>query len=452
MTAKVSESKQHRQGRSARRRDRYSARATLWHNSTLKRVKACGLHPSGQRDDSGAYVKPDDPMAVLMVTRSADGNASGWGGVQSCGSTWACPVCSERIQTGRQAEVTAALEAATARGWVLGFHTFTVRHQRAQSLADVWGAVSGAWRATVSGSKREWEADTAEYGIEGYLRLVEVTHGANGWHVHIHVITFLNPLWSDRARLRVYADEAGHGTDPGHRGHLRLLLADVEALGARMFGRWKAHLRRTEWVHPTSGKVSHPFVPVERHGHDHRMVTSGDRLAAYFSKGMYAAKSTASAGFDLTGSHAKQASRGNVTPFGILARIVAAESGEVDLGDPLTAKAHQRDRALWADWERVSKGKRQLLWSNGLRSRLVVEPEQTDEELANDTAGGTPLVAVRFGSYRRLARGGALPQLLDAAELPEWEAIDRIEALLRAYRVPPEAFRWVIERRESPAA
>ena len=43
------------------------------------------------------------------------------------------------------------------------------------------------------------------------------------------------------------------------------------------------------------------------------------------------------------------------------------------------------DLELWRDWERVSKGRRQVTWSLGdhdLRTLAGLDPEQSDEEIA----------------------------------------------------------------------
>src|SRR5690554_1611622 len=76
--------------RVAARRDRFAAREVLWMESDLRRVAYCGRFASG---DS------------VVVKRAADGSGAGLGGVQSCGSVWACPVCSEKINAERQAEL-----------------------------------------------------------------------------------------------------------------------------------------------------------------------------------------------------------------------------------------------------------------------------------------------------------------------------------------------------------
>jgi len=155
--------------------------------------------------------------------------------------------------------------------------------------------------------------------------------------------------------------------------------------------------------------VGKGYAPAKRHGVDVRLVTDdGHDLAAYFAKNVYAVKSSASAAADVTSSHTKTARQGNVTPFGILARLVA--NGEA------------RDLALWHEWEAASKGKRQLLWSNGLRADLGI---------------GVEVARMPPRDYRRLAFAGLLPAVLDAAEAQDGG--HRLYSLLSGHGIPWEA-------------
>jgi hypothetical protein len=299
---------------------------------------------------------------------------AGVGGVQSCGSVWACPVCSERIQAGRQAEVAAALAVARLRGWEVLFLTLTMRHNRDHRLKRLWHEyLSKAWRATTSGSQREWKADKAEYGIEGYLRLVEVTHGESGWHVHAHVLLFCSPTLEPLTDLR------------------------VDELGTRMFLRWRSALN-VKGVRPSL-----------RRGVDIRRVRSDEVIAEYFAKNIYSRKGEGSTAHDVTGSHAKDAKNGNRTPFGILRNLVDIGTGEV-------GPDFERDLELWHTYETVSKGRRQLLWSQGLRAELGITAEKTDQEIVDEDAGGEVLEWVTPSEWKYVTKRRMLARLLDAAE------------------------------------
>ena len=149
-------------------------------------------------------------------------------GVQSCGSVWVCPCCAAKISAHRQAEIETVLERWHARGGRVGLITLTMRHHKGHGLAALWDALSKAWARVTSG--RAWKSEQAEHGVmtdrvvktgkrKGqtvtesrvhFVRVVEVPHGDNGWHVHLHVLVLLRPETTRE---------------------------DVEKLGAKMFTR-----------------------------------------------------------------------------------------------------------------------------------------------------------------------------------------------------------------------
>lgn len=534
--------------RTARRASRLDALAWLWSSSTLNRVRACRLHVA-------------DREAGATLQRMPDGSAR-WAGLQSCGSTHSCPVCADRIQAGRKADVAAMIDAAHARGLVVAFVTFTVRHRRTQSLREVWDEVSDAWRSTTSGgsgaSQRAWKADREEFGIVGYLRLWETTHGDAGWHVHVHALLFLDPagivttrkapvpladanfvgpllegqqrrserlqvtsalrrvkhveripirlgdqwLTLDRNRPTgrgVYEDldpvdlpglkgawrrpegplpapvlvadarkftrtgpatveriPSGRADDnwfadvsAGRSPRRGIYRRDVEALGARLFDRWRRSLPANMAPPAVCGDQGHDCSERRRregaphsHGWDARIVDDVDVLSEYFTKNAYTVKGVDSAALDVTSSTTKTARQGNRTPFGILEDLVAGYPGLID--DPEAAyDAEQRDRALWREWESTSKGRRQLRPSDGLRDLLGLGPEPTDEELAADeveettgTLAGDPLAlaSVPAAVFRRMAFSADATWALELVESADYEVLYQ---LLRGYGLDP---------------
>lgn len=349
-----------------RRDGRYAARYTLWDESSIPRVRACGR-----------FAFDGDAGVQVRVRHDATGSHAAFAGAQTCGSVWACPVCAEKVQSERQREVQAALEEAHRRGWVVAFATFTVRHRggAGRSLRKVWGAASTAWRAAGSGSGRRWKDERADAGIVGYIRLFETTQGrTNGWHVHVHALVFADP------------QKRAHGI-PSEKSDTWALLEDVTR---SMFGRWREALRGTD------------YMPSTRHGFDVRQVHAGDELGGYFAKGVYQVDERA-ASYEVTSSHTKQAAHGNRTPFALLADLV--RHGDAD------------DLDLWHEWERVSKGKRQMYWSPGLRDLLDVGAEMSDEQIAEQAVlEGHVVDWISPREYRRLASLRLLGECLRAAE------------------------------------
>lgn len=321
----------------------------LHRESSLKRVKHCGRYATG------------DSVAV-RVTTTADGRRAGLGGVQSCGSVWACPVCSEKVNAGRQGELSRGIERWQKTGGAVLFGTLTLRHNRGHRLADLWDAIGPSWNRTTSGAGAQWKADKSRFGIAGYVRVVETKHGQHGWHPHVHFLLFLDAPLEGR---------------------------QVADLSARMFGRWEAAL------------ATHGLSVLQSVGIDLRPVQAGEALADYFTKGTYA--TATGAAYEVTGSHSKKAGKGGRSPFDLLRDVVGL--GDADALD------------LWHEWEKASKGRRQLTWSRGLRARLLEDEEKSDQELVDEDAGGETEAVVCKKGWRWIAADPGRPcQVLEAVE------------------------------------
>jgi Replication protein len=233
--------------------------------------------------------------------------------------------------------------------------TLTMRHHSGHRLKDLWQALSSAWRGAISG--KQWLADQELGGLLGWVRVVEATHGQNGWHLHIHALV----CW-DRSVPLELAQDIAH----------------------RMWQRWTRVLERkglTSWKH--------------RGGVDVRMATlRTDNLAHYFNK----------LAREVTSSHTKE-SRGGRSPFKILTD--GLQTGDAD------------DLDLWAEWEQASFGKRQLTWSLGvhdLRKLADLGSEQSDEEVAAEELAGEDLLVLPPDTWRSLLRSELCTDLLDTAE------------------------------------
>jgi len=327
---------------------RWDALRVLWAESSLPRVRNCRLAAS-------------DAEAGVVIRVNAE--SAGLGGVQTCGSTWACPCCSAKIAAHRAGEVAAVLGGHREAGGHAVMLTLTAQHSRSHRLAATWDAVSHAWHKATSG--RGWKDDKDAYGIAGYVRVVEVTYGANGWHVHVHAL-----LLTD---YRLDDDQ-------------------LEALEASVWSRWDSGLRSRAYT--SSRKV----------GADVRRITgTHDQASEYFTKATY----------EVTGANLKLARHGNVTPFGLLESLVT--TGDAD------------DLEAWHEWERASKGRRQLTWSRGLRAKYLTAPDLDDDAVAALVQNGETVAELSAGTYTCLARAGVVPLLLSlAAESPAllWAWLD----------------------------
>lgn len=326
---------------------RYGRRALLWRESSLERVRKCGR------------VRRADLVGVRTGATGA-----GFWGLCSCGSPWSCPVCNAKIMARRSLELGLGIAAwqgggTTPPGAVL-FSTFTLSHHAGQSLAELWDGLLAAWRSMTKG--KAWSTRRETLGLRGWVRVVEVTHGRNGWHVHLHCLFFV----------------AGSVT------------ADV----ADDFGGWAA----ARW----SRAVVRQGLAAPRAVGQHTRLVRGPAdadLAAYLAK-------ATDLGLEMTASQSKRARSAHSTrpAWDLLSDVV-------DLGDADAL-------ALWHQWERGSLNRRQMTWSKGLRRELLGQAqEQTDEEIAAEAAGDTDLVLITADGWDVVVASPDLqPRILAAAE------------------------------------
>ena len=334
--------------RRRRRRERHVLRGGLRDLTNLERVRKCGHVTAGSSGGGPGLRLTADP---------AGGAVAGLSGLVTCGSVWACPVCSAKIAAHRADELADVMRFALEQRCKASMVTLTMRHHEGQRLKDCWDALSRAWHAVVSG--KQWVTDSAAFGLRGWVKAVEVTRGKSGWHVHIHALM----IWEKSVTLQV----ARHVAD-------------------RMWSRWnRALLKRGFDSLRDAG------------GLDVRMATlipGGFGLHEYFVKLSH----------EITGGQAKLAKGGGRTPFQILA-------------DALASGGEAADIHAWWEWERASHGRRQIGWSKGLREWAQLAAERTDDEVADEDLQGDELLFLDLDSWRAL-RGepGRVCDLLEVAE------------------------------------
>lgn len=325
---------------------RYKHRNHLHGHSTLPRLRRCGLFGVGSH-------------VGLRLGGTAARPIAGVSGVETCGSVWSCPVCSSRISAHRNTELNKVNTAWRERGGNILFATFTMRHTSGDSLAELWDGLSAAWRRLVSG--KGYQNLKEQYGIEGYVRVVEVTHGDNGWHVHTHVALYLAANVSD---------------------------FDLGQLQQRLYARW------------VSGLEKDGFTASQAHGVDVIRTYEGSGLSAYMTKFALTHESLV---HEMTNGQNKAARKTNRAPFRILA--------------DLTENSTPTDIALWETWETTSRGRRMMTWSVGMRELANLSRELTDEEIvALDQLNGTTVVSVPSKQWASLMRRGLAADALTVLE------------------------------------
>lgn len=299
----------------------------------------------------------------------SDGTAH-FGGVETCGSIWVCPVCAAKITEGRRAEIDRVLAAHREAGGRAYMATLTLPHYAFQRCDTLRRAVSGAWRKVKSG--KAWVEARERYGWIGDIRALEITHGHNGWHPHLHVLIMFEP-WAEK---------------PDFFGFARWL-----------FDRWAGAIERMNLGR--CSEAAFAFEPVEM-----------DRGAAdYVSKW--------GAALELTKAHTKRSKNGR-TPFQILADF--------------NGNGSDNDARLFREYAAAFKGARHLTWSRDLRRRYAMPEEQTDEELSNvDAARETHRASIDRDVFRAIVDKRLTADVLTAFEAG---GVDAVTSTLTQHRIP----------------
>jgi hypothetical protein len=270
--------------------------------------------------------------------------------------------------------------------------------------------MSVAWRRLVS--SRAYKGAVRDLGVVGYHRTTEVTLTPNGWHVHFHVLYFLDGSPAADTCFSTASALLGRWVESVAKGGG---VADLQAQDFKVLSGTADALKGVS-------AYVHKGVYVERTG----VERSSRSMALELRRG------------DLKVSRKRPGT--SRTPFGVLADIVA-EVLETDWWTvPGTSKETRvSDRIAWSEWEESSRGRRQQVWSRGLRALLCLGDEQTDEELAAAEVEGEDLVMVAAADWEAFAsHGPRVAELLDHVErgatIPEQRA--RCSAFLSAYGVP----------------
>jgi hypothetical protein len=248
------------------------------------------------------------------------------------------------------------LTAATkAWGGQIVLATFTLQHKRSDGLEGLLADLQGAVRKMRSG--RAWMSFQERYGVAGSIRALEVTDGFNGFHPHQHVLFFV----------------AGG--------------IDLDAFERELRDRWGASVDKV-------GRYASP-----RWGLNVKAATAD--IAAYVAKWGHEPKWTTA--HELAKSISKRGRADRLTMMDLLESYVV-------LGD-LAAGERWREYAL------AFKGKKQLVYSKGLRALLgLIAEEKTDEEIVEERIeDAVALALLDMKAWRVVLANDARGELLDVA-------------------------------------
>lgn len=250
----------------------------------------------------------------LVVT----GKSAWFRGLVSCAQVWACPVCAYRVANFRGNELLKVLEGHRKAGGGVYLVTLTLPHDEGDQLKRLRQSVSTAWSKTISG--KEWIRMKSRLGYLGYVRALEVTHGPNGWHPHLHVLIFVKIPISD--------------------GEMWMLQGFLHA-------RWCSNVEKFGYRRPS---LEHGVKISE--GED-----AGNYVSKICKQGLAA---------ETTLGLFKNSRNGYRTVLQIL--------------DDYRSTPTEKDKKLLEVWIRSMYGARQLTWGGDIRRRYVQEPEITDAQ------------------------------------------------------------------------
>ena len=320
-------------------------------------------------------ILPDSRTAKCLRIRAYDKDVEVWkskshgtasyGGLQTCGSVWTCPICAAKIAERRRLEIQAAMAQHRAQGGEVHLLTLTTPHTRFDVLDELLERQAKAVQAFL----RDFTVKKVfkEMGHQGQIRAWEGTHGRkgtnNGWHPHFHFLQFVT-VKAEAAQLMDWK--------------------------TRLYLRWDACCQK-------AGLGSPNFA----HGID---LQDGKQASNYVSKwGLED---------EMTKAHIKKGKAGGETPFDLLRAVLA------DKNDKQAA-------ALFAEFARCFKGKRQLSWSNGLKARFN-QAEKDDQELAAEIEDSADLLGqITPDQWRDVLRVKARATVLELAAAAGWPAVQK---------------------------
>lgn len=114
-----------------------------------------------------------------------------YGGLITCGSIWACPICASKISERRKGELIQAMANWRQIGGEILFLTQTIPHYAHDHLKPLLAKFGRARR--LMRNRATWRTWAKPVGLQGIIKALEITHTKNGWHIHTHELLFVRP-------------------------------------------------------------------------------------------------------------------------------------------------------------------------------------------------------------------------------------------------------------------
>ena len=335
----------------------------------------------------------------VKVYRRED-SATYYRGLMVCANVWACPVCSAKIAERRRMELEKVLSAHLAAGGGVYHMLLTVPHSRKHKPLGLLTDLLAAFKGLCSG---KYALSALVPGYVGLVRSLEVTHGENGWHPHLHVLVFTAAPLDDQV---------------------------LDLVQFKIWGKWEARVYKIMEKMPT--KKAFSFAPAVRGSLQLEEFRNADGemehvcpVTGYVTKfgadveleKIVQERRQWGAADEMTKGHLKAAGRGGRSPWQLLADF---SSGDVHAG------------MLWKEFVEAFKGRAQLFWSRGLKDRFDLGPEKDDEQLAAAVDAEDVLCArITVEDWALIVRHHLRGLVLEVLRAGNW---DDVELMLSRHR------------------
>lgn len=318
-------------------------------------------------------------VEAIEVKLAPERRRARYAGLMKCRSVWVCPVCAAYITEQRRQDLTDALNNHRDR-YLPIMVTLTVRHNKADSLTFLLANMLEAYRSMLK--NRFWGVLMEEYGIDGSVRGLECTYGDHGWHPHQHVLMLVDMNIVDPKRI------------PPQE------LAD--SLSVQISREWLEALKRkglnATWAHGVKVTCDHGEIAeyVTKYGKLPRIKESQWTVV-----------------HEVTKAPSKRGKAEGKTAFQLL-----LEYGQGD----------QEAGRLFVEYAAAFKGRSQLQWSRGLRAKLGLDEDTSEENDPENEIEWLTMAWLDADQWRVILRNDLRAQVLDLAlkgdpvALAEWLA------------------------------
>lgn len=301
---------------------------------------------------------PGRGLSQIEVHKGQTHGKAFYHGLMACGSVWTCPVCAAKIAERRRVELKQAVKNGMNQRLGVHFVTLTVPHGIGDDLHDTLARLSVALKSMSADGTFRRRKKQCEVEIVGFVRAQEVTYGNNGWHPHYHLIVFTKETCGSSVIQYLYS------------------------------GAWQRACVKAGLPEP------HPV-----HG---CTVQDGREAAMYVSK--WGIED------EMTKANAKRGKRHGLSPWGLIRAVQDGNAPEI---------APEAAAALFRLYAHAFKGRHQLLWSKGLRAKLLPEQvELSDQQIVErpDDERAILLAELSTDDWKAIRRVHGQAAVLEAAE------------------------------------